>query len=110
MLIQERTCMEQNNLRWNIETKKYEFAFDPNEANNYTFVDSNYLGKERKCVNKGSETQVDAAKAQEVINNTRLRKEYTPDLSNNIIDLLKQVISIGTVLRYENRVDIEEKT
>ncbi len=97
MLIQERTCLEQNNLKWNPESKKFEFVFDPAEANDYTFVDSNYLGKERKCVPKTGEAAVDPAKSLEIINNIRIRKEYNPDVSNDIVALLRQVISLGSV-------------
>jgi len=98
MLIQERDCLEQNNLKLNQSTRKYEFPFDPNEANDYTFVDSNFLGKERKCVSKSNEAiLIDTAKAQEIINNIRIRKEYNPEVSNDIVALLKQVIAFGIV-------------
>lgn len=89
--------MEQCNLKWNVEGRRYELAFDPEELKKYTFVDSDYLGKERLCVLEGSKTPVDPAKAEELINNNRLRREYNPELSGDVVALLRQVINLGTV-------------
>ncbi len=97
MLVQERAALEQHNLRWNVDARKYELAFDSEELKKYAFIDSSYLGKEKSCVLAGTETPVDPAKAQEIINNNRLRKEYNPEIGNDVIALLGQVISIGTV-------------
>ena len=97
MLIQERECLEQNNFKLNPEGKKYDLPLDSAEANDYTFIDSHYLGKERKCLSKAGDTPIEPAKALEIINNIRVKKEYNPEVSNDIIALLKQVISMGTV-------------
>lgn len=101
MLIQERDCIEKQNLKWNSERGKYEIPFDIKELNNYEFIDSIYLGKEKHCSLKLSGSispPLDLALAQEIINRNRLVKECSPEVSNDIVFLIKQTLAIGVVL------------
>jgi len=102
MLIQVRKSLEDKNLKWNSTTNKYEFTFDPNELNQFTFIDSVHLGKEKTCIIKESNEQVPLSKAKVIINNIRIKKEYTQDSSNDIILLLKQVANSGIVIFFSN--------
>jgi hypothetical protein len=97
MLIQTRRCLEEKNLKWNSTTNKYEFTFDPSELNQYAFIDSAYLGKEKICVVKESNEKVSLDKASVIINNARVKKEYEQDYGSDIISFLKQIIKFGIV-------------
>lgn len=97
MLIQERESLEQKNLKWIPSEKKFAFTFDVNEAESYSFVESPYLGKD-KLVLKGSETPVNIIKAQAVVNNLRVKKEYTPEKTGLIVSLLENCATGCSVL------------
>jgi hypothetical protein len=92
MLIQQRDCIEKNNLKWDSSRKKYELPFDFKELNNYEFHDSFYLGKEKQCIPKVSGTTLEAAQAQELAYKYKIYKEYMLDFSNEIISLIKATL------------------
>ena len=96
MLFQERDTMEKYNLKWRSDLKKYELPFDPNILNEYEFLDSIFLGKEKHCVSKTSKLPAEAEKAKNLLKYDRLSKEFNSDFSKDIILLAKQ--AIGTVI------------
>jgi len=93
MLIQERESLEQKNLRWVPSEKKYTFMFDPNEVDNYNFIESPYLGKDKTCILKDSDTPVNIMKAQTILNNVKVKEEYTVDNSGLIMKLLSNCVA-----------------
>lgn len=97
MLFLERDTMEKYNLVWNTDLKKYELPFDPKILNDYDFVDSNFLGKEKHCVSKISHLPETPEKAKELLRFNRLLKEFSADYSKDIILLAKQAIGTGIV-------------
>lgn len=103
LLVQERRSMEKNNLKWNAETKTFELPFGLTELNNYTFIDSIYLGKEKQCILNSTNEILDSDTAKIIMNNLRVSKEYTPNITSNIITLLKQTLSFETVLHHNIR-------
>jgi hypothetical protein len=113
MLIQERESLEQKNLRWVPSEKKYTFMFDLNEADNYEFIESPYLGKDKTCILKGSDTPINIIKAQTILNNVRVKEEYTIDNTGLIITILSNYISNTVSLCYKlkkakRRISVEE--
>ena len=97
MLSQARYCLEKYNLRWNPERKKFELPFDPNELNDYSFIEAQYLGKEKLCVATASGKVLDAAVGDELVYKNRLRKDSSNDPSYDIIALANKVLDLGTV-------------
>jgi tRNA splicing endonuclease len=80
--------LEQNNLKWSNEEKKYVLPFDKTELNNYNFVESVYLGKEGTCIDKNTNTE-----HKEIIELIRIEKEHNKDA----LPLLKEVESLIAV-------------
>jgi len=97
MLIQERECMEKFNLRWDAERKKHELPFDINELNDFEFLDSIYLGKDKQCVPKVPGGSIPAEKTLDLVLKNKLVKEYIFDFSSDIISLIKQTLQNGVV-------------
>ena len=102
MLIQKRESLEKKNLRWNPSEKKYKFLFDLSESDAYTFTESVYLGKEKSCLPKNPDTPTDLIREQTIINNLRIKNEYSPETNAKISLLLNQVISSDSVLIFIN--------
>lgn len=100
MLSQMRDCMEKYNLLWSPERRKYEIPFDIKEVTDYEFLDSIYVGKEKICSHKDPNIKVDLKKATELIQKNKFLKTYNPDLSNEIISLVKQTLQIGIVIKF----------
>ena len=98
LLIQERTSLEQNNLEWKAEEKKYQFKFNPTELENYLLVDLNFLGKEKNCINKSTKIQLGLKESLEIINNIRIAKEYSQHLNDSIEFALNQARTICPVI------------
>ena len=105
MLIQERRCLEEKNLKWN---GKYEFQFDPKELTNYGFIDSPYLGKDKTCIIKSTNEVLSPDRSKIIINNIRIKKEYVPNISTDIIVLLKHVLNIITVFFWKTIRNLEK--
>jgi len=92
LLIQERCMLEQNNLKWSSEEEKYVLPFDKTELSEYYIVESAYLGKEGKCINKSTNDE-----HKEILNLITIREEYNKDL---ILPLLKEIESLVTVYSF----------
>ena len=92
--------MEQHNLKWSVETRKHDLPFDANELNDYEFMDSNYLGKDKICIVKATKEAVEQSKALEIIHKSRLRNEHGFDFSNSIISLIRNAMTLGAVRTY----------
>lgn len=85
--------MEKNNLKWNPSTRKYELPFDPLILNDFEFVDSAFLGKDKECVFKTTRQTPDPEKALELLRFHRLNKEFSSDISRDIISLARLATS-----------------
>lgn len=94
MLIQQRECIEQHNLKLNPETGNYEFPSDI-EEDKYTFVESAYLGRQKGCVVKDTNEPLEPDKAKLLFNNMAIKEEYRVDVGNEITSNLKKFLDIG---------------
>jgi len=95
MLIQQRHCIEQYNLKWNRDKNCFEFPCDLEEEEKYASVDSDYLGKQKDCIIKSSKELLESAKAKVILNNMTVKKDYNSNVSNEIIGHLKAFLDMG---------------
>ena len=90
--------MEKCNLKWDAESKRHELPFDIKELNDYSFLDSIYLGKEKQCAHKEPNASIDPDRATELVYKNKLIKEYANDFSTDIIFFVKQTLTSGVVM------------
>eukprot|EP00826_Nyctotherus_ovalis_P044637 TRINITY_DN4832_c0_g1_i3.p4 TRINITY_DN4832_c0_g1~~TRINITY_DN4832_c0_g1_i3.p4 ORF type:complete len:142 (-),score=28.69 TRINITY_DN4832_c0_g1_i3:604-1029(-) len=108
MLIQQRNCIEQYNLKLNPETGSYEFPYDI-EENKYMLIEPAYLGKQKSCVVKDTNEPLEPDKAKLLLNDMAVKEEYRVDVGNEIINNLRKFLDIGKkVLRSKSSRGREE--
>lgn len=95
ILIQQRRCIEQYNLKYNQDTNTYEFPFDTIEEDKYTFNESIYLGKQKECIIKNTNELLDPNKTKVLLNNIAVKKEYKASVGKEIIEHLNKFLNIG---------------
>lgn len=94
MLIEERTALEKHNLYYDPNTKEYKLPFDPNELNEYEFINSAFLGKDKLCLVKSSRTLLEVGKCRDLVENYQIVEEFKVNFSHYIH------LSIGTTIQH----------
>ncbi len=89
--------METHNMRYDPERKKHDLPFDIKELNDYEFLDSIFLGREKQCLHKPPNNAVDADKATELVQKNKLVKEFAVDFSNEIVAHIRHTLICGSV-------------
>lgn len=105
ILIKERDFMEKNNLVWSPERKKYEIPFDIKELNSYEFLDSIYIGKEKLCSPKEAGVKLEPGKAAELVQKNKFLREYNPELSHEIVALLRATLQNNVATRMKSYLE-----